>query len=711
MSIQELAGTPGALGEPLPRLEGHAKVTGAARYAAEHTPSGTLYGWPVQATVGRGRIRSIDVEAAEAFPGVRLVITSANALRLADAGDGELLVLQSDRVAYRRQVVALVVAETAEEAREAAAALVVRYADEAPDSLLSTTQPALYAPEKVNAGFATDSEQGYVDAALATAAHTVDVEYATPALFNNPMEPHATVARLVGDRLEVIDSSQGTSAVKASLATLFDRDPESIRVRAEHVGGGFGSKGSPRPCVVLATMAALMLPGTPVKVVYTRQMMFALAGYRTPTISRFRLGAGTDGRLTAISHQAYSQTSTVQEFAEQTAEVTRHVYAAPNRLTTHRVAALDVPTPRWMRAPGECPGMYALESAMDELAEATGIDPVELRILNEPSVDPESGLEFSSRHLVECLRRGAELFGWPERRRGGRPTDGAQGRGRFLTGAGVASSIYPAMTQVSGATVTALPEGRYEVGVNATDIGTGARTVLLQIAADALGVPAETVVIRIADSDLPKASVAGGSSGTASWGWAVTKACTRLRAQLDQGAPLPPEGLSVTVDTTEEVGAMAERARFAFGAQFAEVRVDLDSGEIAVTRMTGVFAAGRILNPRTARSQFLGAMTMGISMALHENGELDARFGDYANHDLAGYHVAVSADVPAIEVVWLPEHDDALAPMGGKGIGEIGIVGAAAAVGNAVHDATGIRVRSLPIQPDSLLGELAQRGR
>jgi xanthine dehydrogenase YagR molybdenum-binding subunit len=692
------------IGADIPRVEGAQKVSGEAKYAFENSPQGVLYGWPIQSSIAKGSIVRMDVEAILAMPGVRRVITANNAPRLDDAGDGELLVLQSNDVAYRGQVIAVVVADTIDTARQAAASFEVEYTEAEMDVELSDSHPKLYAPEQVNAGFATDSSEGDVETALLNSTFRTDQTYSTPALFNNPMEPHATLAEWKDGRLDVIDSSQGTSGVRETLATLFGLDPANIRVRAEHVGGGFGSKGSPKPNVVLAVMAT-MLTGRPVKIAYTRQMMFSIAGYRTPTISRVRLAADDSGRLTAISHEAYSQSSTIQEFAEQTGEATRHLYAAPNRLVTHRLAPLDVPTPRWMRAPGECPGMYALESAMDELAVAAGIDPVELRIINEPEVDPDSGLPFSSRDLVGCLRRGSELFGWAGRD----PRPAVRRDGRWLVGTGVAAATYPAMTSPSGARIVALPGGKYHLGINATDIGQGARTVMLQIAADVLSVDMAALSITIADSDLPTAAVAGGSSGTASWGWAVTKACTELVALLSTGEPVPPEGVEVVVDTTEDIAGMAELARYAYGAHFVEVRVDLDSGEIVVPRMVGVFAAGRIMNARTARSQFIGAMTMGLSMALHEKGELDTIMGDYANHDLATYHVAANADVNDIQVEWLDEQDQHLAPMGGKGIGEIGIVGAAAAVANAVYHATGIRVRDLPIQPDTLIARLPSR--
>jgi xanthine dehydrogenase YagR molybdenum-binding subunit len=435
---------------------------------------------------------------------------------------------------------------------------------------------------------------------------------------------------------------------------------------------------------------AARLVERPVKLAVTRQQMFSVTGYRTPTIQRVRLGAGSDGRLVAIAHEAFEQTSTVKEFAEQTTVVTRMLYASPNRLTSHRLVALDVPTPSWMRAPGETPGMYALESALDELALACGLDPIELRLRNEPELDPESGQPFSSRNLVACLREGAERFGWNAR--------AARRDGRWLVGSGVASSTYPTRRAPSTAHARAEDDGTFTVRVTASDIGTGARTVLTQIAADALGVPLERVHVEIGDSDFGQAMVAGGSMGTTSWGSAVVKAC---RAILD-GAH------EVSVDTAGEVRADDAFAKHAFGAQFAEVRVNVDTGEVRVPRMLGVFACGRIINPKTARSQFIGGMTMGISMALLEESIMDVQFGDFVNHDLASYHVATCADVQEIEAHWIDEEDTHVNPMGAKGIGEIGIVGTAAAVANAVHHATGIRIRDLPILPDKLLGRLAR---
>jgi xanthine dehydrogenase YagR molybdenum-binding subunit len=698
-----MAGTlSAAVGASLERVEAREKVTGQARYAVEHPVEGVVHAAIAQASVAAGEITGIDSSAALARPGVLAVVTRENALELAEVADGELAVLQSPRVAYRGQIVAAVVAESLEAAREAAALLDFTYDARAHDVELQADHPRLYRPEKVNPTYPADTAQGDFDGAFAAAAVTVDETYETPAFHNNPMEPHASIARWEGGDLVVHDSTQGPAPARQTLAEVFGLPPERVRVIAPHVGGGFGSKGTPRPQLVLAAMAARIVD-RPVKLALTRQQMFSLTGYRTPTIQRLRLGAAADGTLAAIAHDVIEQTSTVTEFAEQTATPTRVMYAGANRRTSHRLVKLDLPTPSWMRAPGECPGMYALECAVDELAIACGIDPIELRIRNEPEVDPESGRPFSSRNLVACLRDGAERFGWTGRD----PEPGRRRDGRWLIGTGVAASTYPAYRSPSQATARAEPDGSFTVRVAAADIGTGARTVLTQIAADALGTATDSVRVEIGDSDLPRGPVAGGSMGTASWGTAVVRACDALAELLaERAGAVPAEGVEAKADTTEEVGAQSDLARHAFGAQFAEVRVDAGSGEVRVPRLLGVFAAGRIVNPRTARSQLIGGMTMGMSMALHEESVLDRELGDYLNHDLAGYHVAACADVLDVDAAWVQEHDEHLNPMGSKGIGELGIVGTAAAVANAVHHATGVRVRRLPIQPDRLVGSL-----
>jgi xanthine dehydrogenase YagR molybdenum-binding subunit len=683
-----------AVGAAMSRVEGREKVTGAAQYAFEHHPDGMAYAWIVQATIARGAVRSVDTEGALAVPGALAVLWHANAPRVADHEDRELAVLQVPEVAYRGQIVAVALADTLEAAREAADATRVHYEAQPHDVELTAEHPKLYKPDKVNPSYETDTERGDVEAALASSAFSIDATYTTPAQHNNPMEPHATVAVWRDGDLTLHESTQGAPMARDRIAQVLGLAPERVRVISPHVGGGFGAKGTPKPNVIVAALASQAV-GRPVKLAVTRQQMFAITGYRTPTIQRLRLGADADGRLTAISHEVFEQSSTLREFAEQTAVATRKMYAGSNRRTRHRLARLDVPTPTWMRAPGETPGMYALECAMDELALAAGVDPVDLRIRNEPEVGPESGLPFSSRNLVACLREGAERFGWHER--------DARREGRWLVGSGVASSTYPARRRPGSATARAEPDGDFVVSIGAADIGTGARTALTQIAADALGAPPERVRVEIGDSALPFASLAGGSMGTASWGSAVVKACEALLARLADDGDIPPEGVEVSADTTEDVEADERLERHAFGAQFAEVRVDSLTGEVRVPRLLGVFAAGRIVNPKTARSQLIGGMTMGLSMALHEESVLDREFGDYLNHDLAQYHVAACADVVDIEATWIEEHDDRLNPVGVKGIGEIGIVGTAAAIANAVHHATGIRIRDLPITLDKLL--------
>jgi xanthine dehydrogenase YagR molybdenum-binding subunit len=681
-----------AVGAPIDRIEGREKVAGEATYAFEYEQENAVYAAIVQSTIAKGTIRAVDPAAAATLPGVLAVLWHENAPALASA-EGELAVLQSPAVSYRGQIVAAVVADSLETARQAGRLVRLDYDVAEHDVELRTDHPGLYKPDKVNPNFPTDSEEGDFEQALATAAIVVDETYTTPAEHNNPMEPHATIAVWENGGLTLYDSNQGAWRVAETVADAFGLEPAQVRVISRHVGGGFGSKGTPRPNVVLSAMCARHVQRA-VKLAVTRQQMFTLTGYRTPTIQRLRLGADREGRLSAIAHDVVEQTSTVQEFAEQTAVATRMMYAGPNRRTTHRVVPLNLPTPSWMRAPGECPGMYALESALDELAIACGLDPVELRIRNEPELDPESGNRFSTRNLVACLREGAERFDWADRD----PTPASRRDGRWLMGLGVASSTYPARRAPSTAHGRAEVDGTFTIRITASDIGTGARTVLTQIAADTLEVPLERVRVEIGDSESGPAMLAGGSMGTSSWGAAVVKACRLLRAGRTD----------VSVDTNEEAAWVAAEplAKHAFGAQFVEVRVDADTGEVRVPRMVGVFACGRIINPKTARSQFIGGMTMGASMALLEETLLDVQLGAYVNHDLAMYHVATNADINEIDVAWIDEEDLHVNPMGAKGIGEIGIVGTAAAVANAVYNATGVRVRDLPITPAKLVGRL-----
>ncbi len=686
------ATTEHAVGAALGRIEGPAKVTGGARYAAEYPVENLAYAWVVQSPVARGVLDAVVVDPTTEDGDVLAVLWHGNAPRLERPDDPELAVLQSPRISYRGQALALVVARSLEAARGAAQAIRLEITEEPHDSLLTADHPDLYVPEQVDPAFPATTSSGDVAAAFAAAPVMVDVTYRTPALHNNPMEPHATTALWEDGSLVLYDSNQHPQGVAGAVGALFGLPAERVHVIAEHVGGGFGAKGSARPNAVLAAMGA-RVTGRPVRLALPRQALFSMVGYRTPTIQRIRLAAERDGTLTAIDHEAVGQSSRLLEYAEQTAVVTRTMYAAPNRHTGHRLVRLDVPTPRWMRAPGEAPGMVGLECAMDELAEQLGMDPIELRVRNEPRVEPESGAPFSSRHYLACLREGAERFGWADRD----PRPRVRREGGWWVGTGVAGAAYPVLAQPSTARVRALPDGRYEVAVAATDIGTGARTILTQIAADELGVPVDRVRLRIGDSTLPTASVAGGSSGSASWGWAVTGACRELRRS---GAT------EACFDSTEDVRRQREEGKHAYGAHFAEVRVDADTGEVRVSRLFGMYAVGKVLNPRTARSQFIGGMTMGLGMALHEEGVLDPATGDWVNHDLAEYHVPAHADIESIDAAWLDERDRTVNPMGSKGIGEIGIVGSPAAIVNAVWHATGIRVRDLPVRLDKLLPRL-----
>ncbi len=693
-----------ALGAPVERREGREKVTGTARYAAERPRPGRAHAWPVPASIARGRVTGIDATAALDLPGVLAVLTHENAPRLSEPDDPTLAVLRDSRVPHRGWFVALVVGETLEAARAGAAAVRVDYAVEDHDVTLTADHPAAYAPEEANAGYPGTREHGDPEGAFAAADVRVDVGYRVPPLHNHPMEPHATTAEWHDGRLTVHTSTQGSTVVRGVLARLFGVPEDQVTVVAEHVGGGFGSKGTPRPDVVLAALAARHT-GRPVTLALPRRLMPAVVGHRAPTLHRLRLGARPDGRLVSLIHEVTTHTSHVKEFVEQAAVPARVMYAAPDSRTAHRVAPLDVPTPSWMRAPGEAPGMYALESAIDELATELGMDPVELRVVNEPDTEPDSGKPFSSRHLVECLREGARRFGWAARD----PRPGSRTEGPLLVGSGVAAAVYPVMAQPSTAAVRARPDGSFLVRINATDIGTGARTVLAQVAADALRVPVARVRTEVGCSDLPAASLAGGSSGTASWGWAVHEACARLAQRLTE-APLPAEGVEVRADTAGRADADSPYARHAFGAHFAAVPVDTVTGDTRVPRLLGVYAAGHILNSRTARSQFVGGMTMGLGMALTEGSTMDAAFGDFTESDLASYHVPTHADVPDVEAHWIDEDDPHLNPMGSKGIGEIGIVGTAAAIGNAVFHATGVRFRELPLTPDRVLNGVRERG-
>ncbi|MEV4394837.1 xanthine dehydrogenase family protein molybdopterin-binding subunit [Nonomuraea sp. NPDC049607] len=681
-----------AVGVAQPRIEGPAKVTGAARYAADIPIEGLAFGAVVLATVSRGRIREIDVGAVCDLPGVLGVIHHRNAPRLnPKAGgffgpDGQLQLLQDEVIPFAGRPVALVVAETFEQAQAAAHALPVTYDEEPHDTGFTADHPAGRPASTI---FDGPVDVADVEAELAASSVVVEERYRTPEEHHSAMEPHSATAWWDGERLEAIDSNQGPFVIAATLATLFSLSLEKVRIRTEHVGGGFGSKGLCGPQLILAAMGAQRF-GRPVRVTLTRTQVFLTTAMRPATDQRIRIGADADGRLRAIWHESAFEISPLVEYIEGCTELTKTLYAARAIRTRLTAVPLDILPPYSMRGPGAAPGSFALESAMDELAERLGIDPLELRLRNEPATGPVSGLPFSSRNLVECLREGARRFGWGTRDH--RPR--LRREGSVLVGTGLAATSFSAGAFPSSATITAEADATFTVAIGATDLGTGARTALTAIAADALEVATERIRLRISDSDLGPAWSAGGSRGTTSWAWAITEAAEKLRGQEWRG--------TVTIDTTQSLGGLADRERHAYSAVFAEVTADPATGEVRVRRLLGMFAVGRVVNPLLARSQVIGGMIGGLSMALHEEGMRDPVTGRHVNADFAGYHIAAHADVPDIEADFVPGHEPGI-PGGMKGAGEIGNVGTAAAIVNAVWHATGVRQRSLPIRLDRVL--------
>lgn len=738
-----------ALGQPADRIDGVLKVTGRAPYGYEHKLERVpAFGYILGASIAKGRIVEIDTSEAERAPGVLLVLTHRNAPSQPAFGPAVTAtvpevftrarpVLASERIRYHDEPVALVVAETFEAARGAAGLIRLRYAAEAGAFDAAAPDTETYRPERINAGFPPDSNIGDFDGAFAAAPVKLDAVYATPFESHNPMEPHAAIAEWDGDRLTVHTSTQTLANIQAGLANTLRIPPQNVRVISPFIGGGFGAKLIVHPETICAALAARVL-GRPVKVALTRQQMFANAGHRPAMRQRVRLGADRDGRLIALGHEVTSTTSRFEEFAEQSAVPTRALYAAANRRTTHRLVRLDTNRGEWMRAPGEASGLLALECAMDELAEQLGLDPIELRIRNEPERDPELNVPFSSRNLIACMRDGAQRFGW--RDRPARP--GSRREGRKLIGYGMAAAIRANYLGPGSARVALDAQGQLTVQADMTDIGTGTYTILAQVAAEHFGVPLSAVKVELGDSRLPRTAGSGGSWGAASSSTAVHNACLALRGQVaaiavsHERSPLRganvsearfsggelrlgsrSENLASLMAQIAPDGLAADGAavrgetyrtysQHAFGAHFAEVAVDIDTGETRLRRMLGVFAAGRILNPKTARSQMIGGMVWGVGAALLEETVLDPRHGHFVNHDLAEYHVPVHADIPAIEVVFLPENDDKGNPLGAKGIGELGNCGAGAAVANAVYNATGLRIREFPITLDKVFPKL-----
>jgi xanthine dehydrogenase YagR molybdenum-binding subunit len=699
-----------AIGASLVRIDGHAKVTGSARYAADFNRPNQAYAVIVGAAVGRGRVTAINTAEALHLPGVLTVLSHFNAPKLAyrehkgaiDPAFGERLhVLQDDEVRFYGQPVALVVAESLDEAERAAAALTIRYEAAQPVVDPRDAQAEHVVPEVGRRPGRNQADQGRgdADAAFAVAPVKVDAEYDIARENHTPMELHATVAAWEGDRLTLWSKSQFVVNEQAEIAAVFGLPRENVQVICPFIGGAFGTSLRTWPHVTLAALAAKAIR-RPVKLVLTRRQTFFATGHRPRTLQRMALGATRDGKLTAIIHEGAGETSRHEQFVEALTAVTPFMYSAPNVRVRYRLVPLDTGTPTYMRGPGEASGIFALESALDELAYALDMDPLELRRRNEPEIDEGDGRPFSSRSLLQCYDLGVERFGWARRSHAPR----SMRDGRLLIGWGMASTTYPALQNAANARARLLADGNVEIETAASDMGPGTYTSLTQVAADALGLPMEKVRIRIGSSAFPATPPHGGSQTMASVGTAVRAACLNLKAEIAKRGGAPSNQALEASGSSARDPAMAERySMHAFGAVFAEVAVDPDLGMARVRRMVGAYGAGRIVNPRLAASQCTGGMVGGIGMALMERTVLDPRDGRPVNAHMGDYLVPVNLDVPALEAYFVEEADPYVNDLGVKGLGEIALVGVAPAIANAIFHATGKRLRNLPIRLEDLL--------
>jgi xanthine dehydrogenase YagR molybdenum-binding subunit len=691
------------LGQPIGRIDGKAKVTGKARYAGDRRAAHPAVGVIVTSTIGRGTLTKVDIKEAQAALGVVLVMSHENAPAQApfkhegDRNARPKPQLYEARVHYYGEPVALVVADTFEQATAAARLVRVSYQTEVGAYDLQGNRRLAYTPAAMVAG-KPDSSLGDFDKGFAAGAQKVDATFTTPYQSHNPMELVASLAQWDGDRLTIHCAAQLVDAAHHSIASTLQIPLENVEVISEFIGGGFGGKLPIYADAILAALAARMLK-RPVRVTLTRQQMFSVATHRAATLQRVRLAAEPDGKLTAIAHEVMSQSARLDEYVEGAAASTRSMYAAPNRLTRHRVVPLDMPVADSMRAPGDAVGQLAIEQAMDELAYKLDLDPVELRLRNEPSEDPEKRVPYSTRKLVECLQRGASEFGWEHRPR----VAGSLKDGQWLIGLGMAAAIRGNIRRPATARVRMDENRHVTVEMDMTDIGTGSYTIFAQVAADALGLPIEQVTVKLGHSSYPQTPGSGGSFGAASCAPAVHDACMEIKKKLDAGQG--PGNLQTEVKSTPG-DEFKKFSQYSYGAHFAEVGVDATTGEVRLRRMLGVFDAGRIYNAKTARSQLIGGMIWGVGSALHENAVVDPRYGLFVNHDLAGYHVPVHADVPAVDAIMLAGFDDKSNELGSKGAGELGICGAGAAVANAIYNACGVRIRDYPITPDKVLNGL-----
>ncbi|MGP8119548.1 MAG: xanthine dehydrogenase family protein molybdopterin-binding subunit [Xanthobacteraceae bacterium] len=733
------------MGQPLTRRDGVLKVTGQARYAADNHPAGMLHAVVAVSSIARGRVSFLDIAAAKSHPGVVEVMTPANRPKLAEDPDAKtnpfmfrLELLQNDRVRYANQTIAVVIGETLEAATEGAALLAPRY--EAEPARVGLDAGESFVPPAIGVGHPAEQRRGDVEAGLKAATHRVDATYETSMQYHNAMEPHAIVAAWDGDKLSIDTPTQALFMAQMRLAGLLGIAPDNIHIRSPFLGGGFGGKGFLSGPQVLGILAARLV-GRPVKLVLRREQLYGPVGHRSPSRQRLRIGANGDGQLTAIDHHARVASSTFDDFFEPAADASHTLYASPAIATSHLAVRTDTGTPLFMRAPGEATGSLALESAIDEAAVACGMDPLAFRLKNYADVEPMTGKPFSSKALRECYAQGAERFGWSRR-----PLQPRQLRDEagLLVGWGVGTATFPALMFLGQARAVVRRDGSGLMETGAHDMGQGAWTALAQIAADALGLGLDAVAFRAGTSDLPDAGIAGGSAHTATAGMALHNAGAAVIAKLadlattDPRSPLYGAGnagvvarggrlqrrddeargesyadilgraglaeIEASGSGVADAAAQATYAMHAHGAVFAEVKVDPDLGQIRVTRLVGAFAAGRIINPRLVRSQYLGGMIWGLSFALHEEAAMDARSGRTLNANLGDYHVPVNADVPSLEALLIEEHDPHVNALGIKGVGEIGITGSAGAIANAVWHATGTRVRRFPIRIEDVLG-------
>ncbi|WLH33507.1 xanthine dehydrogenase family protein molybdopterin-binding subunit [Pseudomonas sp. FP2196] len=713
------------IGKPTDRIDGKLKTCGQAPYAYEQheAVANQAYGFMVGSAIAKGGINNIDLDEAKAAPGVLAIVTAANAGKLGKGQYNSAHLLAGPQIQHYHQAVALVVAETFEQARAAAQLVKVDYVTAKGEfDLASVRDQGVEQKEEL-----PDVKHGDFATAFAAAPVQFDQTYTTPDQSHAMMEPHATLAAWKGDQLTLWTSNQMIAWSVGDIAETLGLPKEKVRLISPYIGGGFGGKLFIRADAILAALGARMA-NRPVKVALARPQIANNTTHRPATIQRIRMGATADGKLTAIAHEGWSG-NLKDGKVEVAAQPSQLLYAGENRMVTMRLAPLDLPEGNAMRAPGETPGLMALEIAMDEMAEQLKLDPVQFRILNDTQVDPvKTERPFSQRRLIECLQTGAEKFGWDKRN----PKPGSRREGRWLIGMGVGAAIRNNLLVKSGARVRLERDGKITVETDMTDIGTGSYTIIAQTAAEMMGVGIDDVVVRLGDSNFPVSAGSGGQFGANCSTAGVYAACVKLReavagklgmaageaefvdGQVRVGSKSVPlrhaaENGEVQAEDSIEFADLAKQyQQSTFGAHFVEVAVDAATGEVRVRRMLAVCAAGRILNPKSARSQVIGAMTMGVGAALMEELAVDKKLGFFVNHDLAGYEVPVHADIPHQEVIFLDETDPISSPMKAKGVGELGICGVSAAVANAIYNATGARVREYPITLDKILSSLPE---